>query len=278
MDAQAGEDKRGDDRETVVDQPARVGVELGGRVEHRGDLPCRLEMRCRRSLDLDPAAPSRRRVVVDPPVFDCEGEEPTEHLDGLVDRSARERSKRATERVGAQPAFGEATAAVIGLLELVEPVSVDGPYVDLRQRPVREEGEQMSECPIPVFGGRRPDFASALLDLRCGERSERRGVITAIAITEGHPVSRRCRHPGTALDFCADHVHLFFAAPSRPALVRSAQRQISSPAVGAEPQGEHLRTAIRPLEDVVFAPFSQRSAPSRLNHRLGRELGKTNTL
>lgn len=86
MDAQAGEDERGDNREAVVDQPARVGVELGGRVEHRGDLPCRLEMRCRRSLDLDPAASSHRRVVADPPVFDREGEEPTEHLDGLGSR------------------------------------------------------------------------------------------------------------------------------------------------------------------------------------------------
>jgi hypothetical protein len=174
-------------RRSSISQP-RGGVELGGRVEHRGDLSCRLEMRRRRSLDLDPAASSHRRVVVDPPVFDREGEEPTEHLDGLVDRSGRERSKRATERVGARPAFGEATAAVIGFLELVEPVGVDGPDVDLRQRPVREEGEQMSECPIPILGGRRPDFASALLDLRCGERSERRGVVTAIAITEGRPM------------------------------------------------------------------------------------------
>ncbi len=261
MDAETGEDERGDDGVAVVDQPARVGIESGGCVEHSGDLPRRPEMWWRRSVDLDPAAPTGGRVVADPPVFDRKGEEPAQHLDRLVDRACRERSHRTAERVAARPALGEATAAVIGLLELVESVGVDGPDVDLRQRPVREEGEQMSECPIPVSGGRGPDFSSALPDLRPGERSERRGVLAATAIIEGRPVPRRRRHPGTALDFRADHLHLFFAAPPGPALLRRAQRQVSPPAVGAEPQGEHLRAAIRPLEDVVLAPFSQRSAP-----------------
>jgi hypothetical protein len=130
--SQARKDQRGDDGKTVVDQPTRIGVELGGRLEHSDDLSCRLEMRCRRSLDLDPAALPCRRVLVDPSIFDGEGEEPAKHLDGLVDRAGRERSKRPTQRVGARAAFGEA-AAVLGLLELVEPVGVDGPGVDLRR-------------------------------------------------------------------------------------------------------------------------------------------------
>src|SRR4051794_5606721 len=225
-------------------------------------------MRCRELLDLDPPPLARRRVVTRPAIFDCEGEQPAKHLDRLVDRGGREGAERSTERVGARPAFGETTTTILRLLELVESVGVHGPDVDLCEWPVREKWEEMPEGPIPICEGRRPDFASTLPDLRPGERPERGGILTATETAGDNSMAWRWWHPCPALDFSADHIHLFFAAPPGPALRRRAQGQVPPPTIGRESQGEDFRAAARSFEDVVFAPFSHELAlpASERNH------------
>jgi hypothetical protein len=187
-------------------------------------------MGSRRLLDLEPPAPADRRVGLDPAVLDGEGEEPAEHLDRLVDRGGRERATGSAERIGARPAFGETTPSVLGLLELVDPVGVDRPDVDLREQPVGKERQQMPERPFPVLGCRGPDFSAALDDLRLCKRAEGRRAILADA--PSRQAARRRGGGGTQT--------------SRPTSARIASIT-SSPRLRVQPSSGVLRVRYRRL-------------------------------
>jgi hypothetical protein len=153
-----------------------------------------------------------------------------------------------------------ASPASLGFPDLVSAIVVDGLHVDLLEAPIGEIGEQMSEGPFPIAGGRLADLPPSRADLGPGELLE---LVLADTLGGSSPaIAPSRRDPDRAPDVSADVLKLLFGSPSSPTFRWRTERQIVAFAIGRETEGENLSFLARPFQNIPSAlSFTSATSP-----------------
>ena len=154
-------------------------------------------------------------------------------VDRAVDRARRERAHDLAVLVSLRLAALDRPRAGFGLLHLERAILVDPLEVDLAERPIAEEGDEVPQRPAFVLGRLLGDLAGARLGQLHGEGAE--GLrLAAFGPLASAPALLLRQHPEPAAHVGEDVLQLHLGFGEIPAFVLVTESQVLALAVGAK--------------------------------------------